>query len=98
MMKTTLLIAVLVNVGMVWASLAAHAKHRHIRHHTLTLQPATSLVTGVRTTQPLATTQSGAYGASGNPIGSVTAPSVGSYSWSSVGVTNGVPTWSNTTK
>jgi len=92
------MIALLVTLEMVWAPFAAHAKHRHIRHNTLTVQPSTSSPTGVRTTQPVPTMQSGAYGASGNSIGSVTAPSVGSYSWPSVGVTSGVPTWSNTTK
>jgi hypothetical protein len=40
--------------------------------------------------------QPGTYGASGPSIGTVTAPPVGSYNWSSVGVTNAVPTWSNT--
>jgi hypothetical protein len=36
------------------------------------------------------------YGQSGVSIGTVTAPSVGSYYWPSVGTTNAVPTWSNT--
>lgn len=36
------------------------------------------------------------YGSSGVPIGTVTAPSVGTYNWPSVGVTNARPTWSNT--
>jgi len=36
------------------------------------------------------------YGQSGVSIGAVTAPSVGSYYWPSVGTTNAVPTWSNT--
>jgi hypothetical protein len=36
------------------------------------------------------------YGQSGVSIGTVTAPSVGSYYWPSVGTTNAVPAWSNT--
>jgi hypothetical protein len=36
------------------------------------------------------------YGQSGDSIGTVTAPSVGSYYWPSVGTTNAVPAWSNT--
>jgi hypothetical protein len=36
------------------------------------------------------------YGQSGTPVGTVAAPSVGSYYWPSVGTTNAVPTWSNT--
>jgi len=44
----------------------------------------------------VSTMQSGTYGTSGTSIGTVTAPSVGSYNWPSVGVTNAVPTWSNT--
>jgi hypothetical protein len=37
-----------------------------------------------------------AYGSSGQTVGTVTAPSIGTYNWPSVGVTNSVPTWSNT--
>ena len=40
--------------------------------------------------------QAGTYGQSGTPVGSVVAPSVGSYYWPSVGSTLAVPTWSNT--
>ena len=36
------------------------------------------------------------YGNSGTSVGTVTAPSIGSYYWPSVGTTNAVPTWSNT--
>ena len=89
MMKTRLATAVLVTVGLAGTPFAAEAKYRHIRHIS-TVQTATYVAAGTRTTQ------SGAYGASGIPIGTVTAPSVGSYSWPSVGVTNAVPTWSNT--
>jgi hypothetical protein len=90
-MTTRLAIVVLVSVSVAGPPFAADAKQRHVRHHTATVRPATSLaVEGVRTPQ------SGAYGASGISVGSVPAPSVGSYSWPSVGVTNAVPTWSNT--
>jgi hypothetical protein len=44
----------------------------------------------------ISTTQSGTSGTAGTSVGTVTAPSVGSYYWPSVGVTNAVPTWSNT--
>lgn len=37
------------------------------------------------------------YGQSVPPVGTVTAPSVGSYYWPSVGTTNAVPTWNTTT-
>ena len=40
--------------------------------------------------------QPGAYGSSGQSVGTVTAPSIGTYNWPSVGVTNSVPTWNNT--
>jgi hypothetical protein len=36
------------------------------------------------------------YGQSVTSVGTVTAPSAGSYTWPSVGTTNAVPTWSNT--
>ena len=38
----------------------------------------------------------GPHGSSRVAIGTVSAPSIGSYNWPSVGVTNAVPTWSNT--
>jgi hypothetical protein len=86
MMQTRLAIAALVAVALAGAPFAAEAKYRHVS----TVQNASYVAAGTRTTQ------SGAYGASGISIGTVTAPSVGSYSWPSVGVTNAVPTWSNT--
>jgi len=91
-MKTRLAIAVLATIGLAGAPFAADAKSRHVRHHIQTVQPARAAAGEMRPTQ------SRAYGASGISIGTVTAPSVGSYSWPSVGVTNAVPTWSNTTK
>ncbi|WP_426411115.1 hypothetical protein [Bradyrhizobium ganzhouense] len=43
-----------------------------------------------------ATQGSATYGSSGQTVGTVTAPSIGSYNRPSVGVTNSVPTWNNT--
>jgi hypothetical protein len=89
MMKIRLTVAVLVTVGLVGAPFAAEAKkHRRIRHTVSTVQTFGNA--GVPTTQP------GTYGTSGTSVGTVTAPSVGSYYWPSVGVTNAVPTWNNT--
>jgi outer membrane lipoprotein SlyB len=91
MTKTRLAIAALVTVGLAGAPFAAEAKkHRHIRHQISTIQSETYGTAG------MSTTQSGTYGTSGTTVGTVTAPSVGSYNWPSVGVTNAVPTWSNT--
>jgi hypothetical protein len=87
MIPIRLAIAALVTVGL--ASAPAEAKkHRHYISSTQLPAQATS---GMATTQPR-----GAYGTSGTSVGTVTAPSVGSYSWPSVGVTNAVPTWNNT--
>jgi hypothetical protein len=92
MMTTRLTIAVLVTVGLAGAPFAAEGKkYKHIRHYISTTQTDTYGTSG------MSTTRSGIYGTSGTPVGTVTAPSVGSYSWPSVGVTNAVPTWSNTT-
>jgi hypothetical protein len=91
MMKIRLAIAVLVAVGLSGAPFAAEAKkHHRIMHTVSTQQSATYGSAG------MPTTQSGTYGTSGTSVGTVTAPSVGSYNWPSVGVTNAVPTWSNT--
>jgi hypothetical protein len=78
---------------------AAQAKkHGHIRRHApsvaSTVQP--SVRSGGYATSGISATQPRTYGTSGRPIGTVTAPSVGSYYWPSVGVTNAVPTWRNT--
>jgi hypothetical protein len=92
MTTTRLAIAALVAVGVAGAPLTAQAKkYKHIRHDISTTQSDGYRMSGVPTTQ------SGAYGTSGTSVGTVTAPSVGSYYWPSVGVTNAVPTWSNTT-
>jgi hypothetical protein len=91
MMKIRFAIAVLVAAGLAGAPFAAEAKkHHRIRHTISTVQSVTYGSAGVPTTQ------STTYGTSGTSIGTVTAPSVGSYNWPSVGVTNAVPTWSNT--
>jgi hypothetical protein len=91
MMTTRLAIAALVTVGLASAPFAAEAKkYKHIRHHISATQYDAYATSGV------STAQSGSYGASGTSIGTVTAPSIGSYYWPSVGVTNAVPTWSNT--
>jgi hypothetical protein len=90
MKKTRLAIAALVTVGLAGAPFAAEAKkHRHLRHDVSTMQSGTYGAAGISTTH-------GTYGTSGTSVGTVTAPSVGSYNWPSVGVTNAVPTWSNT--
>lgn len=89
MMTTKLLIAAFIAAGLAGTPLAAHGKrYKHVRHYVSTTQSYGS--SGVVTTQPRT------YGSSGSSVGTVTAPSVGSYYWPSVGVTNAVPTWSNT--
>lgn len=89
MMTTRLLIAAFVTAGLAGAPFAAEAKtYEHVMHDV-------SAVQSYGTPGP-STTQPGTYGTSGTSVGTVTAPSVGSYSWPSVGVTNAVPTWSNT--
>jgi hypothetical protein len=91
MMKTRLAIALLLTAGLTGAPFAAEAKtYKHVRHHFPTVQPAAYGTVG------MSTRQSGTYGTSGTPVGSVVAPSVGSYYWPSVGSTLAVPTWSNT--
>jgi hypothetical protein len=94
-----LAIAALVAIGLAVAPFAAEAKkhrhYRHHRHHVSTMLPVT-YGTSTYGTSGTSTMPSGPHGASGLSIGTVTAPSVGSYYWPSVGVTNAVPTWSNT--
>jgi hypothetical protein len=90
MKKTRLAIAALVTVGLAGAPFAAQAKkHRHLWHNVSTTQSGTYGTAGISTTR-------GTYGSSGASVGTVTAPSIGSYNWPSVGVTNAVPTWNNT--
>jgi hypothetical protein len=111
MMTTRLVIAALVTAVLAASPSAADArKHKHATHHAPMARsspsagptgyarssgfvgsPGYARASGVPAAAPRTT-----YGTSGNPIGTVTAPSVGSYYWPSVGVTNAVPTWSNT--
>jgi hypothetical protein len=89
MTKTRLAIAALVTVGLAGTPFAAEAKkYKHIQ--------ISAIQSETYGTAGMSTTQSGTYGTSGTSVGTVTAPSVGSYYWPSVGVTNAVPTWSNT--
>src|ERR1700730_2490795 len=92
MMTTRLVIAALVTVGLAGAPFAAQAKkYKHISHHVSTMQSGTYGTSGI------STTRSGTYyGTSGTSVGSVVAPSVGSYYWPSVGATKAVATLSNT--
>jgi hypothetical protein len=93
MMTIRLAIAVLVAVGLAGAPSAADArKHKQVTHHSSIMPSSTYAVSSGVSAAPPRT----AFGASGQPVGTVTAPSVGSYYWPSVGVTNAVPTWSNT--
>lgn len=91
MTSIRLAIAALATVGLAVAPLTAEAKkYRSVRPHTTdVLAPSYGSVT-----PPAA--QPRTYGSSGQSVGTVTAPSIGSYNWPSVGVTNAVPTWSNT--
>jgi hypothetical protein len=90
MISIRLMIAALVTVGLASAP-AEGKKYRHPR------QPISPVQLPMQGTSGMATPQSRAtYGTSGMSVGTVTAPSVGSYNWPSVGVTNAVPTWRNT--
>jgi len=89
-------IAALITVGLLAAPFAAEAKtkkQRSVRHYTTGVVAPTYSGAASPAVQPRAS-----YGSSGQTVGTVTAPSIGSYNWPSVGVTNSVPTWSNTTK
>lgn len=91
MMMSRLAIATLVTAGLIGMPFAAQAKrHRHPRTHTPLIQYDSYDVPGT------STAPSRTYGTSGTSVGTVTAPSIGSYNWPSVGVTNSIPTWSNT--
>jgi hypothetical protein len=91
MTTTRLVIAALVTAGLAGAPFAAEGRKYELKHDISTMQSDAYGPSG------MSTTQSGTYGTSGTSVGTVTAPSVGSYYWPSVGVTNAVPTWSNTT-
>lgn len=88
-------VAALITTGLLAAPFAAEAKkYRSSRHHyNASAVAPTYGGAGAPAAQPGA-----AYGSSGQTVGTVTAPSIGSYNWPSVGVTNSVPTWSNTTR
>ncbi|MDI4235089.1 hypothetical protein AAFX91_35475 [Bradyrhizobium sp. 31Argb] len=58
---------------------------------------AIMLATALALSSTAALAQTAAQTAGTAGYGSVVAPSVGSYYWPSVGSTNAVPTWSNTT-
>ena len=91
MMTTKFMTAAFVTIGLTVAPFAAEGKeYTHLRHYVSTMQ------SDAYGTPGLSTPRSGTYGTSGTSVGTVTAPSVGSYNWPSVGVTNAVPTWSNT--
>lgn len=91
MTSIKLAIATLITAGLLTAPFAAEAKkHRSSRHYATSVMAPTYGSSGVAATQPRA------YGSSGQTVGTVTAPSIGTYNWPSVGVTNSVPTWSNT--
>ncbi|MCP3392978.1 hypothetical protein NLM27_29950 [Bradyrhizobium sp. CCGB12] len=94
-MKTLkLAVAALITTGLLAAPFAAEAKKaRSSRHHSTGVMAPTYSGAGAPAAQPRAS-----YGSSGQTVGTVTAPSVGSYNWPSVGVTNSTPTWSNTTR
>ena len=87
-----LTMAVFVAAGLASAPFAAEAKkHKHVRHYVSAVESG-----GYATTAGVSVPVNGPHGSSGPAIGTVTAPSVGSYYWPSVGVTNAVPTWKNT--
>ena len=97
MMTIRLAIAALVAAGLAGAPLAVQAKkYRHVRHHSYTVPTGEYATTAGPTTAGVTMPVNGPHGSSGPSIGTVTAPSIGSYNWPSVGVTNAVPTWSNT--
>ncbi|MCK1595184.1 hypothetical protein [Bradyrhizobium sp. 164] len=94
MTTVKLAIAALVTAGLLAVPFAAEAKKaRSSRHYSNGVVAPTYGGAGTPSAQP-----SASYGSSGQTVGTVTAPSVGSYNWPSVGVTNSVPTWSNTTR
>lgn len=94
MNSTKLAIATLVTVGLLAAPFAAEAKKvRSSRHYSTSVVAPTYGGVGSAAAQSRPT-----YGSSGQTVGTVTAPSIGVYNWPSVGVTNSVPTWSNTTR
>ncbi|RXH21305.1 hypothetical protein XH99_23855 [Bradyrhizobium nanningense] len=87
-------IAAFIATGLLLVPFAAEAKkQRASRHYGAGVVAPTYGGAASPAAQPRAS-----YGSSGQSVGTVTAPSIGSYNWPSVGVTNSVPTWSNTTR
>ena len=85
-------VAAFVTASLAAAPFAAEAKkQRSGSHHITHVVAPTYSSPSVTAAQPRPS-----YGSSGQTVGTVTAPSIGTYSWPSVGVTNSVPTWSNT--
>ena len=94
MTSIKLAIAAVITIGLLAAPFAAEAKKaRSSRYHSTSVVGPTYSGAGAPAAQPRTS-----YGSSGQTVGTVTAPSIGSYNWPSVGVTNSVPTWSNTTR
>ncbi|QPF91388.1 hypothetical protein [Bradyrhizobium commune] len=92
MTSIKLAIVALITTGLAAAPFAADAKrYRSSRHY---IAPAVSPSYG--SAGSVAAQPRTYYGTSGQTVGTVTAPSIGTYNWPSVGVTNAVPTWSNT--
>ena len=94
MTTTRLVIAALITTGLLAAPFAAEAKKVPIEPTSLQHErdgPDAMAAPDAAAVQPRAS-----YGSSGQTVGTVTAPSIGTYNWPSVGVTNAVPTWSNT--
>ena len=94
-MKTIkIAIAALIATGLLAAPFAAEAKKvRSSRHYSTGVVAPSYGGAGATAAQPRAS-----YGSSGQTVGTVTSPSVCTYNWPSVGVTNSVPTWNNTTR
>lgn len=86
-------IAAFVSAGLLFEPFAAEAKKRSTRHYSSGVVAPNYGGAASPAAQPTPS-----YGSSGQSVGTVTAPSIGSYNWPSVGVTNSVPTWSNTTR
>ena len=91
---TSIKFAIAITTSLLAAPFAAEAKKaRSSRYYSTGVVAPTYSGAGAPAAQPRAP-----YGSSGQTVGTVTAPSIGSYNWPSVGVTNAVPTWSNTTR
>ncbi|WP_249134173.1 hypothetical protein [Bradyrhizobium japonicum] len=87
MTRNRIAVIALVVAGVLTVPFAAEAK----KYRSSRYDNTGAVAAGSAAVQPRAT-----YGSSGQTVGTVTAPSIGSYNWPSVGVTNSVPTWSNT--